>query len=713
MKITTRNALRFALLALTTLTLASGSRSASAAGLLVADGGLGGTLEIKEHSVRVTINNGVAVTEVEQVFLNKENRPVEALYTFPVPRRASVANFSMWINGKEMIGEVLEKQRARQIYESYKTVKRDPGLLEQVDFKRFEMRIFPIAAGAEQRVRLTYYQELDFDHDEATYVYPLATKADARADSRTTGKFAFTLETKSEVPIVTLESPSHERDLVSVRHTPHLYQASLETNGGRLDRDIVVALRVERPRTGMDLVVSKQPGEDGYFLMTLTAGKDLAESDIGMDYVFVTDISGSMAHDGKLALSRDAVAAFFEALGPKDRLELMAFHVAPVPLFRQLEPATDEAKTRANEFLANQRAQGGTELRPALQTAYKYADTDRILNVVVLSDGMTEPREQQQLLSLIRERPRGARVFCIGVGNEVNRPLLQQVADQAGGLAAFVSRDDNLERQARAFRRKLVRPAATNVQLQFAGAETYDVEPRTLPPLYFGAPLRVYGRYKSSGPTKVTVKAEILGQPFEDVSELSFAAEDDRNPQIERMWAAHRVDRLFAEERETTAGRHRDEIVRLCEGYSITSEYASFLVLENDAEYQRWKIDRRNVTRATRDRAAQERVRQEFAKLREQALSNLGPTSGAPSQPTNASTPATTPSSPPTTAPAPDTALPTLAPTSSPPAPANRSDWQLPTMGGGGAIDPFSGLVALAVAGASLAATRRRTKGRR
>ena len=148
---------------------------AEASGLLIADGGFGGTLEIKEQRVRVVINNGVAVTEVDQMFQNRENRVVEALYTFPVPRGASVSDFSMWIGGKQMVGEVVEKKRAREIYESYRQVRRDPGLLEQVDYRRFEMRIFPIAAGAEQRVRLVYYQELDFDHDVASYVYPLAT----------------------------------------------------------------------------------------------------------------------------------------------------------------------------------------------------------------------------------------------------------------------------------------------------------------------------------------------------------------------------------------------------------------------------------------------------------------------------------------------------------------------------------------------------------
>src|SRR5437870_5072791 len=181
---------------------------ARAAGLLVADGGFGGVLEVKEHEVQVTINNGIAVTRVTQVFHNTEKRQVEALYTFPVPRGASVSSFSMWINGKEMIGEVLEKQRAREIYNSYKQQRRDPGLLEQADYRTFEMRIFPIAPDADQKVEITYYQELDFDHDLATYVYPLATVTRKGADARTTGRFAMSFDVKSAIPIAELESPS-------------------------------------------------------------------------------------------------------------------------------------------------------------------------------------------------------------------------------------------------------------------------------------------------------------------------------------------------------------------------------------------------------------------------------------------------------------------------------------------------------------------------
>ena len=103
-----------------------------------------------------------------------------------MPKGASVANFSMWINGKEMVGEVLEKQKApARSTTATSSVKRDPGLLEQTDYRTFEMRVFPIAPKAEQKVQVTYYQELDVDHDWATYVYPLATATPAGRRIRT------------------------------------------------------------------------------------------------------------------------------------------------------------------------------------------------------------------------------------------------------------------------------------------------------------------------------------------------------------------------------------------------------------------------------------------------------------------------------------------------------------------------------------------------
>lgn len=694
------------LLLLTSLFWPGREVSLQAAGTLVANGGLGGHLTITSHDVRVVINNGVVVTEVAQVFQNHEDRIVEALYTFPVPRGASVASFSMWINGKEMIGEVVEKERARQIYNSYKQTRRDPGLLEQVDYKRFEMRIFPIAAKAQQKVRLVYYQELEYDHDSATYLYPLATVATSGATAKTTGRFSFTADVRSETPIVSLASPSHGDALAILKRDQERYwQASLETKEGDLNRDLVVHYKLARAKTGIDVIASKQPGEDGYLLLTLTAGKELEEKTFGADYVFVLDVSGSMSSGGKLQLSRKAIEAFTGSLDEKDRMEVMVFNNDVASHFKKLVLVNKQNRASLKEFLDSQLARGGTVLRPAMQAAYRYHTSDRPLNVVILSDGMTEQQEQAELLALIKSRPAGTSVFCVGIGNEVNRPLLTQLAEGAGGLAAFFSHDDDFARQAAAFRRKLVRPAATNLQVRIEGVDVYDREPANLSSLFYGQPVRIYARYRGAGQARITWQGDVLGRATSQTTQVVLPSEEPRNPQIERMWAAHRVERLMGELR---AGGPQQlligQIIELCEGYSIAGEYASFIVLENNEEYKRWSIQRRNAVRFSRDQETINALRGRLSELRKEPSSQAGPPGEGDQV---ASRPASN-----DPAPVPQTLTippPAQGPMNDPPGPTSPEVGR--GRGGGGALDPFSAAAAAALAAAGWAAYRRMQEG--
>ena len=596
------------------------------AGLLVADGGFGGTLEIRDHEVEVVINSGIAVTTVTQVFHNTESRQLEALYTFPVPKGASISNFSMWIEGKEMVGEVLEKERARQIYDSYKNRGEDPGLLEQVDYKRFEMRVFPIAANADQKVQIVYYQELDFDYNWATYLYPLETVTDTELAANTAERFAFSIRAESSIPVSSVECPSHGDAVAFSRHDAHHFAASLETRNGNLDGDLVIAYKLERPQTGLDLVTSRRGNEDGYFQLTLTAGEVLNETSHGMDYVFITDISGSMNEAGKMRTAKHTVGAFVTSLNERDRLEVIAFNIEPKMLFDTLQPTSDDTRTAALQFLDEQKPRGSTLLDPAIRMAYRYREPERQLNVVVISDGMTKTRERRDLLQTIARRPDNTRVFCVGVGNEVNRPLLEQLAMDTGGLAAFVSNRDDFNRQARGFRRALTRPAAANVKIDFADIAVYDVVPQQLPDLYYGSPIRVYGRYRNSGRVNVKVSADVEGHTVIADAPFEFPAVDNDNPELERMWAWHKVDMLLKQaDRNGTRAQIIPEIVRLGEGYGIATEYTSFLVLENDQEYRRWKIARHNVLRLKRERAAEKRVLAKFDGIRDRAMDGLGP----------------------------------------------------------------------------------------
>src|SRR5437588_7648140 len=109
-------------------------------------------LAMLNHKVTIAIEDQVAVTRVEQTFRNHTDRPLEATYIFPVPRGASVNKFTMWVDGKETRGEVVEADRARNIYTDIVRRTQDPGLLEHVGSNLVRLKVYPVPARGDQKV---------------------------------------------------------------------------------------------------------------------------------------------------------------------------------------------------------------------------------------------------------------------------------------------------------------------------------------------------------------------------------------------------------------------------------------------------------------------------------------------------------------------------------------------------------------------------------
>jgi len=582
---------------------------AEASGLLIPTGG-NRSLAIQSQKVHVTINNGVAVTTVTQVFKNDSAQPLEALYVFPVPREASVSNFSMWIGGKEVVGEVLERGRAQQIYRQVTRVERkDPGLLEQVDSKTFEMRVFPVPARGTQQIQITYYQPVDYDTGFGTYVYPLEMKAGAVTDLD--GEFSVLVDVKSDIPIKQLHSPSHGDALVTAELKSGHYRASVENVKGKLDRDFVLVYELERERMGINLLTSREKGDDGYFMLLVTPGPQFDEPKRQVNATFVLDVSGSMQQAGKLDVARRAVAEAIGLLKETDTFNIVAFNIAPRNFAEEPVAAAVENRRRAIEFLKGLDAKGGTDIVPALERAFTMQVPEARNAVVLLSDGQaTDIDDHSGFMTALRRRTSDVRIFSFGIGNDVNRPLLDRIAVETGGIADYLSGQDEINRKVRLMAAKLASPAAENLAVRFDGVEVFDVSPARLPNLYRGQQLVLFGRYHKSGEAKLTMTGQFLGQPTTLTATLDFPAKDADNPQIQRMWAWRMVDEKLQQIREhgESAGPISD-VVALGTKYSIVTPYTAFLVLENEAAYQRFQIDRLNAQRTTNERAAQERQR--------------------------------------------------------------------------------------------------------
>src|ERR1041384_7829233 len=132
------------------------AQGSQAAGLLIPVEKKLPPLAMLNHHVQVTIEDQVAVTHIEQTFRNHTDRQLEATYVFPVPKGASVRKFSMWVDGKEVPGELVEADKARKIYTDIVQRTLDPGLLEYMDHSVFQLKVFPVPPKGDQKVAISY-----------------------------------------------------------------------------------------------------------------------------------------------------------------------------------------------------------------------------------------------------------------------------------------------------------------------------------------------------------------------------------------------------------------------------------------------------------------------------------------------------------------------------------------------------------------------------
>ena len=578
---------------------------ASAAGLLKPSGG-GEPLAIQDHQVRVDINNGIAVTEVEQVFRNDSPRPLEAVYSFPLPPESSLAGFSMWINGQEMIGEVVERERARKVYDiivrpaipdqqtQQWTIPKDPGLVEEVSYREFQVTIFPVPANGTQRVRLLYYEYLKAEEGRLTYLYPMETRA--TEDSRARGRFSIEVGVRSVVPILESVFPGELSD--QVRNEPvdaHHLRATMNRTDGDLDRDFVMSYALDRETPGLDLVSYRAAGEDGYF-MALATAPPAPHVAAPVDYTFIVDVSGSMRQKQRLSVAGDALRRFLEACPGEDRFQVIAFNVAPHVLAPQALANDRAGRDALVDFLAGFRGVGGTDLYPALEKAYAQADPKRRQAIVVVSDGGLNDLDEDhaRFLRLVRDRP--AVLFGLAIGNDANVPLLQALAAETGGFTAQVSGSDDLARRGAALRERMRQEPLRDLVLTLEGdARLIDVVPARIPDLYPGRQVAILGRYRGKGDVRWRLQGLSDGQPVVLEAGTALPAEDRLNPEIRRLWAERKAFDLL---QQTRAGRlpeaARDAVVRLGIDYSIVTPHTSFIVLENDQMFADFGIERRN-----------------------------------------------------------------------------------------------------------------------
>ncbi len=625
------------------------SVTATAAGLLTPVNSSLPELKIREHHVEVMVEDGFVVTSVTQEFHNPHVQDLEAIYSFPIPEKAAVGEFTYWIDGQPVHGEVLEKKEARQAYEDEKQAGREAAITEQDDYRTFDMSVSPVRAGQGVKVRLVYIQPAFTDTGIGRYVYPLEDggvdehkQAFWTRNEVVEGNFSFNLTLRSGYPIDGVRLPNHPQAQV-VQLSPEEWRVELINTAQQqalssdevsaseqlmevvheqhaeatnptlttLDRDIVLYWRHQPGLPGaVDLVTYKPEGSNkGTFMMTFFPGDDLKPINYGRDWIFILDISGSM--QGKFATLVEGVRQGLGKLNPEDRFRVVVFNNQASDISGGFVAATQLNVDQVLRSLDATQPANGTNLYAGLDKGLGGLNPDRPTAAVLITDGVANVgiTEKKQFLELLEYVD--LRLFTFIMGNSANRPLLEEMTKVSEGFADSVSNSDDIVGKIMLAASKLSHEAMRDVELKIDGIRVSDVTPESIGSVYRGQQLIVMGHYWKGGDAEVTLTAKVNGEKRQYQTRVRFTENSELHPELERLWAYAAIANL--QDKMDYLGETADTqqaIVDIAKEYGLVTNFTSMVVMRQESFAARG-IEQRNHKRIEQERAQREIRRQQ------------------------------------------------------------------------------------------------------
>ncbi|KPK76483.1 MAG: hypothetical protein AMJ79_06500 [Phycisphaerae bacterium SM23_30] len=557
-----------------------------------------GPIRITEVIAKVDIIDQVAITTLEVHLKNPSRSRQEAEVIMPVPDGAIIRGFAFEGSAAEPTARILPKEEARRIYNQLVSKIKDPALLEFIGYNLVRSCVFPVEAGGTQKLRLTYEHLLEIDGKRIDYTLPRSEMLDYKVP------WKVSIRIKCAKHISTVYSPTHRIIRTPITSNEYLVEiapdAATEPGAFRLsylmaaDGLAASLLCYPDPRVG-----------GGYFLflagLPAKAPKIDVQEGIKREVTLVLDRSGSMSGE-KIEQVRQAAlqiiaglqeGEIFNVIIYNNNVEMFSGH--PVVKNRPNEQA-------ARKYLQSLTANGGTNIHDALLEALRQKPTEKTLPIVLfLTDGIPTVGNTSEIAIrsvAVKANPHQRRIFTLGVGVDVNAPLLEKIADQTRAKATFILPQEDVEVKVGKVFNSLAGPVLADPRFEITTARggpapgrTRDIIPAKLPDLFEGDQLVLLGQYIDEDPVVFNISGNYLGAKRTFSFEFDLDKATTRNSFVPRLWAGRKIAELIDAIRQlgadnaVTAHDPRvkelvDEIVKLSTEFGILTEYTAFLAEE-------------------------------------------------------------------------------------------------------------------------------------
>lgn len=598
------------------------------------DGSVASALKLSQKVV-ITVSGVAARVQVSQEFINQSQDWVEGVYVFPLPEDSAVDHLKMVVGDREIVGEIRQKQEARRIYEQARREGRKTSLLSQHRPNIFTTRLANIGPQERVVIEIEYQQAVQYRDNTFSLRFPMSMtpryipgrpKAGPEGAEIGFSDEGWALNTDQvpdaaqiSPPMVVGLGPSGageqpeqvptvelEVDLASgfalsrVESLYHeMYDVELADNHHMLsftgivfaDHDFVLEWQPQRASDATAALLAERPDgdENSYLLLLLMPPENLKlagqSRHVPREAIYILDVSGSMSgppiRQAKMALSRA-----LDKLKPADRFNIICFNNTAAKLFPASVAANEENITTAREFLGSLEADGGTEMKPALELALdagtRVGRGDRVRQVIFMTDGAIG--NESELFGLIDARLGASRLFTVGIGAAPNSYFMTRAARIGRGSYTYIGNLDEVGQRVDELVARLEHPVLTDLRVEPLDQDgnpapgwALESYPYPVPDLYLGEPVLVAMR-AAQGLPKIRVAGTRLGQQWQYVIDVAKGAD---RAGIATLWARKKI----AHEMESLAlGKEGDEVqaavVETALRHHLVSKYTSLVAVD-------------------------------------------------------------------------------------------------------------------------------------
>lgn len=522
--------------------------------------------------VKLQVRGLILRGEVTQRFRNPAPTCVEAVYAFPLPETAAVDRLRMIVGMRVIEGEIRKRDEAKQVYEQAKSEGKKASLVEHQRPNLFTTSIANVGAGEEVSVTINYQQTVDYRDGEFRLRFPMTagprynagdTSLVFRSVNGQQPTVNLTVDLDSGFSLNRVESTYHKISKSTVSGT----RVKVTLEDARADHDFEL---VWHPDLGSEpkSALFTETGKETFGLLMLMPPQSPEKSALPKETIFIIDTSGSMGGPS-IDEAKRALTLALQKLSARDRFNVIEFNSVMHVLFDGARDASPDAVATAKEWVDHLRADGGTEMLPALQAALQGTQpAGYVRQVIFMTDGQVG--NEAELFTFIREHLGDSRLFTVGIGAAPNSHFMREAARFGRGTFTYIGNTNEVEEKMTSLFTKLESPVLTNVALRFDDPAT-EMWPQRIPDLYAGEPVIVAVRFsKPSG--RVIASASRGSAEWNDVHTVQAVSEEAG---IGKLWARMKIEAL-----SDATDVNRDEITGIAMEHHLVTPFTSLVAVD-------------------------------------------------------------------------------------------------------------------------------------